>query len=77
MSLRSTAYKSGNPATNSDRALCMFYHQPLLAQEAEAKAMTALTLKAAVIRESGAPEVPAVEDLPVPKPALGWVLIRV
>ena len=36
-----------------------------------------MTLKAAVIREPGAPEVLAIEDLPVPHPAPGWVLIRV
>ena len=39
--------------------------------------MTALTMKAAVIREPGAPEVLELEELPVPKPASGWVLIRV
>ena len=39
--------------------------------------MTALTMKAAVIREPGAPEVLALEELPVPKPAPGWILIRV
>ncbi len=39
--------------------------------------MNALTMKAAVIREPGAPEVLAIEELPVPKPASGWVLIRV
>ncbi len=40
-------------------------------------AMTALTMKAAVIREPGAPEVLAIEELPVPRPAPGWILIRV
>ena len=39
--------------------------------------MNALTMKAAVIREPGAPEVLAIEELPVPRPASGWVLIRV
>ncbi len=39
--------------------------------------MNSLTMKAAVIREPGAPEVLAIEELPVPKPASGWVLIRV
>ncbi len=39
--------------------------------------MNALTMKAAVIREPGGPEVLAIEELPVPKPAPGWVLIRV
>jgi len=39
--------------------------------------MPALTMKAAVIREPGAPEVLAIEELPVPQPAPGWVLIRV
>ncbi len=34
-------------------------------------------MRAAVIRESGAPEVLRIEDLPVPEPAAGWVLIRV
>ena len=34
-------------------------------------------MKAAVIREPGAPEVLELEELPVPKPASGWVLIRV
>jgi len=34
-------------------------------------------MKAAVIREPGAPEVLAIEELPVPQPAPGWVLIRV
>ena len=35
--------------------------------------MTMMTMKAAVIRESGAPEVLAIEELPVPQPAPGWV----
>ncbi len=39
--------------------------------------MTASTMKAAVIREPGAPEVLAIEELPVPQPAPGWVLVRV
>ncbi len=39
--------------------------------------MTALTMKAAVIREPGAPEVLAIEELPVPQPAPGWFLIQV
>ena len=39
--------------------------------------MPALTMKAAVIREPGAPEVLAIEELPVPQPAPGWILIRV
>ncbi len=39
--------------------------------------MPALTMKAAVIREPGAPEVLAIEELPVPRPAPGWILIRV
>ncbi len=39
--------------------------------------MTATTMKAVVIREPGTPEVLAIEELPVPRPALGWVLIRV
>jgi NADPH:quinone reductase-like Zn-dependent oxidoreductase len=34
-------------------------------------------MKAAVIHEPGAPEVLAIEELPVPQPAPGWVLIRV
>ena len=34
-------------------------------------------MKAAVIRESGPPEVLRVEELPVPRPEPGWVLIRV
>jgi len=34
-------------------------------------------MKAAVIREPGAPEVLAIEELPVPQPAPGWILIRV
>ena len=36
-----------------------------------------MTMKAAVIREPGAPEVLVIEELPVPKPAPGWILIRV
>ena len=36
-----------------------------------------MTMKAAVIREPGAPEVLAIEELPVPQPEPGWVLIRV
>ena len=39
--------------------------------------MTAMTMKAIVIREPGAAEVLAIEELPVPRPAPGWVLIRV
>ena len=39
--------------------------------------MPAYTMKAAVIREPAAPEVLAIEELPVPQPAPGWVLIRV
>ena len=39
--------------------------------------MTPMTMKAAVIREPGEPEVLAIEELPVPQPAPGWVLIRV
>ncbi len=34
-------------------------------------------MKAAVIREPGAPEVLVIEEAPVPQPATGWVLIRV
>ena len=34
-------------------------------------------MKAAVIHAPGAPEVLAIEELPVPQPAPGWVLIRV
>jgi len=39
--------------------------------------MTMMTMKAAVIREPGAPEVLVIEELPVPQPEPGWVLIRV
>ncbi len=39
--------------------------------------MNELTMKAAVIREPGAPEVLAIEELPVPKATPGWILIRV
>ncbi len=39
--------------------------------------MNELTMKAAVIRKPGAPEVLAIEELPVPQPAPGWILIRV
>ncbi len=39
--------------------------------------MTPTTMKAAVIREPGAPEVLVIEELPVPQPAPGWILIRV
>ncbi|VUX55726.1 Alcohol dehydrogenase [uncultured Woeseiaceae bacterium] len=39
--------------------------------------MTTSNMKAAVIHEPGAPEVLAIEELPVPQPAPGWVLIRV
>ncbi len=39
--------------------------------------MPALTMKAVVIRKPGAPEVLAIEELPVPQPAPGWILIRV
>ena len=35
------------------------------------------TMKAAVMHEPGAPEVLRIEELPVPRPAPGWVLIRV
>jgi NADPH:quinone reductase-like Zn-dependent oxidoreductase len=34
-------------------------------------------MKAVIIREPGAPEVLTIEELPVPKPVPGWVLIRV
>jgi len=34
-------------------------------------------MKAAVIHEPGAPEVLLIEELPVPQPATGWILIRV
>ena len=34
-------------------------------------------MKAAVIREPGAPEVLRIEQIPVPRPVAGWVLIRV
>ncbi len=36
-----------------------------------------MTMKAVVIREPGPPDVLTIEELPVPKPATGWVLIRV
>ncbi len=36
-----------------------------------------MTMNAVVIREPGTPEVLAIEELPVPQPAPGWVLIRV
>ncbi len=39
--------------------------------------MTPTTMKAAVIRKPGAPEVLAIEELPVPQPAPGRILIRV
>ncbi len=39
--------------------------------------MTPPTMKAAVIRKPGAPEVLVIEELPVPQPAPGWILIRV
>ncbi len=39
--------------------------------------MTRKTMKAVVIRKPGAPEVLAIEELPIPQPAPGWVLIRV
>ena len=39
--------------------------------------MTTKTMKAVVIRKPGAPEVLAIEELPVPQSAPGWVLIRV
>ena len=39
--------------------------------------VTMRTMKAAVIRGPGAPEVLRIEELPVPRPAPGWVLIRV
>ncbi len=35
------------------------------------------TMKAAVIHAPGTPEVLTIEELPVPQPAPGWVLIRV
>ncbi len=35
------------------------------------------TMKAVVIRKPGSPEVLTIEELPVPQPAPGWVLIRV
>ena len=34
-------------------------------------------MKAVIIREPGPPDVLTVEDLPVPRPAAGWVLIQV
>lgn len=34
-------------------------------------------MKAAVIHKSGIPEVLVIEELPVPQPASGWILIRV
>ena len=34
-------------------------------------------MKAAVIREPGAPEVLRIEEIPLPEPTAGWVLIRV
>ncbi len=39
--------------------------------------MIATTMKAAVIRQPGAPEVLAIEEREVPQPTTGWVLIRV
>ncbi len=36
-----------------------------------------MTMKAAVIREPGVPEVLVIEERPVPQPASGWILIRV
>ncbi len=36
-----------------------------------------MTMKAAVIREPGAPVVLVIEELPVPQPATGWIRIRV
>ncbi len=39
--------------------------------------MTTVTMKAVVIREPGPPDVLAIEELPVPQPATGWILIRV
>jgi len=39
--------------------------------------MTPSIMKAAVIRDPGGPEVLAIEELPVPQPAPGWILIRV
>ena len=45
--------------------------------ESKCRAMTMMTMKAAVIHEPGAPEVLAIEELPVPHPAPGWFLIRV
>src|ERR1700761_9022843 len=35
------------------------------------------TMKAAVVREPGGPEVLKIEELPIPTPEKGWVLIRV
>jgi hypothetical protein len=35
------------------------------------------TMKAAVIRAPGGPEVLTLEDWPIPDPTAGWVLIRV
>ena len=35
------------------------------------------TMKAAVIREPGAPDVLRIEEIPLPQPRAGWVLIRV
>ena len=35
------------------------------------------TMKAVVIREPGSPDVLTVEELPVPRPSAGWVLIQV
>ncbi|MEM7669027.1 MAG: zinc-binding alcohol dehydrogenase family protein [Pseudomonadota bacterium] len=39
--------------------------------------MTAKNMKAVVIREPGGPEVLKIEELPIPTPISGWVLIRV
>ena len=35
------------------------------------------SMRAVVIRETGGPEVLKLENMPVPKPKAGWVLIRV
>jgi NADPH:quinone reductase-like Zn-dependent oxidoreductase len=44
-------------------------------QQSKIKTMT--TMKAAVIRSPGDPSVLKIEDMPIPKPEPGWVLIRV
>ena len=35
------------------------------------------TMRAAVMHEPGAPDVLRIEELPVPRPVPGWVLVRV